>query len=87
MKSLWIDIGGKDERFVGWGNEDMQFYGRLFRNQTPLYADNDIIIVHQCHGYTPDYAMRWVEVQRKWMEADNEAKIIKVNADREWGIL
>lgn len=87
MKSLWMDIGGKDERFVGWGNEDMQFYGRLSRNQTPLYADNDIVIVHQCHGYTPDYAMRWVEVQRKWMEADNEARIIKVNTDREWGIL
>jgi len=87
LKKLWMDLGGKDERFVGWGNEDMQLYGRLSRNKTPLYADNDIVIIHQCHGYTPHYAMRWTNIQRKWMEEDNLAGVLVVNTDKEWGML
>lgn len=87
LKSLWIGLGGKDERFVGWGNEDMQLYGRLSRNKTPLFADNDIVLVHQCHGYTPQYAMRWTESQRKWMEEDNRKGVMVVNTNRDWGVL
>lgn len=87
LKKLWMDLGGKDERFVGWGNEDMQLYGRLSRNQTPLFADNDIVLIHQCHGYTPSYAMRWTERQREWMEEDNRRGIIVVNTKKEWGVL
>lgn len=87
MKELWMAVGGKDERFIAWGNEDMHLYGRLSNNGTPLYRDNDIILVHQYHERTPAYAMEKTEEQRTWWEKDGEAGVIVANVGREWGVL
>jgi predicted glycosyltransferase involved in capsule biosynthesis len=50
-KQAFNKIGGYDERFIGWGFEDTDFYERSSRNNKVTYLDNeDAICWHLDHS-------------------------------------
>jgi len=52
-KSALIKIGGFDENFVGWGEEDLAFY-KVLQFATKLYDDRFINFVHLYHKQSPE---------------------------------
>jgi len=93
----YLQIGGKDERMVGWGYEDVDIRDRMLRNGYTHDTTNDIAIVHVGHG--PMRTHPWgfpedrpgAEVgmnQNKAMLDQNNANgIMTANAGQQWGVL
>lgn len=57
MKSAYVRIGGFDERFVGYGVEDVEFYERL-KNLTNHKEDRVIKMIHLWHGRVDGWQAR-----------------------------
>ena len=52
-KSVLIDIGGFDENFSGWGEEDLAFYISL-KHHTKMWDNRSINFIHLYHKQSPD---------------------------------
>jgi GT2 family glycosyltransferase len=53
-KAIYIRIGGFDERFVGYGVEDCEFYHRL-KDQSNLNSERVVKMIHLWHDRTPGW--------------------------------
>lgn len=70
-KSVLMKIGGFDENFVGWGEEDLAFY-KVLQFATKMYDDRFINFVHLYHKQSS-------EVYNKRRNNLNYYKSIKIN--------
>lgn len=68
-KTYW-DVGGFNEDFKGYGNEDTEFYGRLSKSNK-FISDRTELFIHLYHGRTDG----WMEYHRinKLIESKLEA--------------
>jgi len=57
MKQELYAIGGWDERFKFWGNDDNDLMHRLGKNGCHHVVDNDMVALHQWHSRPPAEAM------------------------------
>ena len=89
-KTEFMDIGGYAEDMIGYAADDNDFVERLLRNGTTMVY-TDAAIVHLYHGNSNDGKPHpenpeWVYNFNIWQ--DRKIKnIIKVNLDKEWGVL
>lgn len=56
-KSIYKQIGGFDENFIGYGVEDCEFYDRL-KKCTQFKEDRYITMIHLWHGRVPGWEER-----------------------------
>lgn len=47
----YIEMGGKDERYLSWGYEDLDMAHRLIRKGGMDKATSDAVVIHLGHGY------------------------------------
>jgi glycosyltransferase involved in cell wall biosynthesis len=57
MKKELIAVGGWDERFKFWGNDDNDLMHRLGLNEVHHIVDDEMLIFHQWHERPPAYAI------------------------------
>jgi len=86
-KELYLRMGGKDERFVGFGAEDIDFFGRLSRAGILHFIHNEIVAIHLYHEGAPRYAMDLAEKNFEMMLENERNRIVVANEGREWGKL
>lgn len=86
-KELYLRMGGKDERFVGFGAEDIDFFGRLSRAGIFHFIDNDIVAIHLYHEGAPRHAMDLAEENFEMMLENERNRVMVANEGREWGML
>lgn len=83
MRAELIAIGGWDERFTKWGNDDNDLMGRLGRNGIHHIADNSMIARHQAHKRPPQNMIGDAN-EGLLYEVD---KPIVANQGVEWGMI
>lgn len=92
----YIAIGGKDERMVGWGYEDVDIRNRMHRNNFTHDTTDNIAIVHVGHGIVRTHPWGFPEDRpgvEVGMEANrqilgaNDAHGVMVGNEGEWGVL
>ena len=86
-KELYLRMGGKDERFLGFGAEDIDFFGRLSRCGLLHFIHPDIIAIHLYHEGAPKYAMDLAEKNFEMMLESERNRVVVANEGREWGKL
>jgi len=87
-RQRYIDLGGKDERYLGWGYEDLDLHFRQTR-LPPIGRDaclDEIAIVRFAHGISDMSKASisfevWKNEGEKGIPVDGVA-----NRDREWGM-
>jgi GT2 family glycosyltransferase len=90
-------LGGWDERFIGWGGEDDQFYTKIKKLEIPVFVNKSSIAYHLHHtrihdsGNNPNYSNNvkvWKETERIFKEhlevlCSEQLKLIgKIKYDR-----
>ncbi len=53
-RKAWFDVGGYDERYIYWGNQDVDLFTRFYNYGLPgkdLWKTNNIIFVHLEHDH------------------------------------
>lgn len=93
----YVAIGGKDERMVGWGYEDVDIRNRMQRNGYTHDTTDDIAIIHVGHGnmrinpwgFPEDRPEAMIGMQQnEGIMRQNDAIALRVaNEGRQWGIL
>lgn len=86
-KELYLRMGGKDERFVGFGAEDIEFFGRLSRNGIFHVIHPDIVAVHLYHEGADPRAMELAEKNFEMMLESERNQVTIANEGKEWGKL
>ncbi len=79
-----MNVTGWDERYKFWGNEDNDLMYRLMMSGVKVMNDPSISITHLWHERPPADAMGDCNDSLIY---GKEEKIIKVNENKEWGIL
>lgn len=76
-KELFKDAGGFDERFMGWGHQDIAFYLVINYLSGSIYRIEQSSIYHMFHGYEKAYKNNLQEEQNKVIKSQfyNENKI------------
>jgi len=87
MKELYLRMGGKDERFVGFGAEDIDFFGRLSRAGILHFIHDEIVAIHLYHDGAPQYAMDLAEKNFEMMLESERNRVVVANEGKEWGML
>jgi len=94
----YIALGGKDERMVGWGWEDVEIRDRMLRNGFTHDTSDFIAIVHVGHGLMLACA-QWgfsedrplddpgVAANQGILGENNAAGLMVANEGKEWGML
>ena len=87
-KNEIVEIGGYNEKMIGYAADDNSFCERLKRNGLN-YSEVDTKIVHLWHGGTGDGKCHyenpaWV-LNYNILEDERKNNITKVNIGREWG--
>jgi hypothetical protein len=49
------EIGGWDERYVGWGAEDQDMLDRYITDEMLLVRSEEFVYLHQHHGFEPNW--------------------------------
>jgi hypothetical protein len=83
MKKELMKVGGWDERFRFWGNDDNDLMYRLGLNGCHTKSDDDMVAIHQWHARPP------VEAMGDYNEGllyERPKKII-ANKGKDWGVL
>jgi len=88
-KKRYVALGGKDERYLGWGYEDLDLCHRNWRFDPPGgdWCDHRIEIVEYGHGTpwmrgdTPPHSMN----KALWAAMSPEDGV--ANKDIEWGVI
>jgi len=93
----YIAIGGKDERMIGWGWEDVDIRNRMNRNGFTHNTTNDIAIIHVGHnimrvhpwGYPEDRpdVEQGMRNNEAILGANDAQGLMIANEDMEWGTL
>ena len=88
-RQRYIDLGGKDERYIGWGYEDVDLHFRQMRlpPKGMNHCATEISVVEFLH---PMPGMVGSEVSRSVWGTDGEQGIPEdgvVNRGKEWGVL
>lgn len=86
-KELYLRMGGKDERFVGFGAEDIDFFGRLSRCGILHFIHNEIIAIHLYHEGAPRHAMELAAKNFEMMLENERNRVVVANEGQEWGRL
>lgn len=60
LRSIFMDIGGFDEEYTGWGGEDQDLFERAVELQGPLVRAPDYLWLHMSHETS----------KRGWNDAD-----------------
>lgn len=81
MRQELIDIGGWDERFKYWGNDDNDLMGRLGRNGCKHVVVDEFEALHLWHSRAPKEAMG--DANESLLYEEN--KPIVANGGKEWG--
>ncbi|HOK40704.1 MAG TPA: galactosyltransferase-related protein [bacterium] len=89
-RSMFERLNGFDEKFIGWGREDSDFYNRLLlAGYNLIIMDNkaELALYHLYHDRDMiNYCNSLILFQNDKIENYNkEKKIIKVNQIEEWG--
>jgi len=89
-KQEFIEIGGYAEDMFGYSADDNDFVERLIRNGLNIIYTNGIV-AHLYHGGSNDGEPHpenplWVYNFNIWQERKKN-NVIKVNLDKEWGVL
>ena len=95
-KQNFLAMGGKDERFTGWGWEDSDLSARMSRCGYTHQTDDSIAIIHVAHNPT-DWSQPWgfpignaekladYQKNRNLLDANNRANLRLANANQPWG--
>lgn len=78
-----MDIGGWDERFKYWGNEDNDLTHRLGLNGVKHIANNDLVVRHQYHSRPSKESIG--DANESLLYEKN--KSIVANVGKKWGCL
>lgn len=81
MRERLEAIGGWDERFTMWGNEDNDLMYRLGLSGTQTLCEDGMHVFHQWHPRPPTYAMG--DYNEPLLYEDK--KSIVANVGKEWG--
>lgn len=88
-KESFLNINGYDERMVGYCADDNDFVDRLTINNERIKVKLPIIHLYhgkvsdcQCHFENPAWVINWNIYQE-----NKKMKIVKVNLDKEWGVI
>lgn len=86
LKKHLMNIGGWDERFVMWGNDDSWLMYRLGKNGIQVKKDEGIVAFHQWHERPSKEAMG--DYNESLLYAEDKDKYIVANQDNpHWGEL
>lgn len=81
MKKELMDVGGWDERFKFWGNDDNDLMHRLGMNGVRHIADKEMKAIHLYHDRPPRDALG--DANESLLYEEN--KSIIANEEKEWG--
>lgn len=82
MKKNLFDVGGWDERFIYWGNDDNDLMNRL----GTIGVKHQLVqgkILHQFHPRPPQFAMG--DCNHQFLYEENKNPV--ANEGKEWGVL
>lgn len=83
MKKELMKIGGWDERFVKWGNDDNDLMYRLGMNGVSVHSSENLCAYHQWHDRAPSEAIGDAN-EALLYEKDKQ---IVANQGKEWGVV
>lgn len=83
LKEDLMDIGGWDERFKYWGNDDNDLMTRLGMNHVRHIVVPELEIFHQWHDRPPQQAMG--DYNEPLLYEENKQAI--ANKGKEWGVI
>ena len=80
--NTYLKIGGFCEEFIGYGNEDCEFYSRLTKNSN-FYGERTADFVHLWHGRTPgwkDFHEKNKKLETQLSSMPMERRLNRVNS-------
>ena len=87
MREELMSVGGWDERFKYWGNDDNDLMYRLGLNGCAHFVDDSMVALHQYHSRPPQEAFGEGAEHCNHLWLNEKNKSIVANIGKEWGIL